>query len=154
MTRVYTALKMPAEATFSSLLSSADDILAAASSLHLIQRFEQDLKKVYTITSLGIPKRLVGLNIIHNSNGLTLDQTQFVKDVADQFKQTHSKPVSTPMVLGDVPSGASRLLPPGHKYLSLVGSLLWASLARPDIAVAVSITCTKSVQPTNKADVV
>ena len=128
-----------------------DDILAASSSIRLLNQFEQDLKRSYKITSLGVPRRLVGLNITHFDNGLSLDQIQFVKDVAAQFKQTQSKPVSSPMALGEVPLGASPDLPPGHKYLSLVGSLLWASLTRPDIAVAVSIACTKSIRPT-KAD--
>ena len=45
------------------------------------------------------------------------------------------------------------LLQPGHRYLSLVGSLLWASVTRPDIAVAVGIACTQSKSPT-KADLV
>ena len=49
------------------------------------------------------------------------------------------------------PEGASPLLPPGNLYLSLVGSLLWASISRPDIAVAVSIACSKAISPT-KAD--
>ena len=146
---VYTLKEANGEYIFLAIV--VDDILAASTSERLIRRFENNLKKVYTITSLGIPKRLVGLNIVHNPSGLTLDQVQFVKDVAMQFKQTKSKPVSSPMALGDVPSGASPDLPPGHKYLSLVRPLLWASLTRPDIAVAVSIACSKSIRPT-KAD--
>ena len=55
------------------------------------------------------------------------------------------------MALGEVPDGASPLLPPGHEYLSLIGSLLWTSLTRPDVAVAVSIVCSRSANPT-KAD--
>ena len=43
------------------------------------------------------------------------------------------------------------MLPPGHSYLSLAGSLLWVTISRPDVSVAVSIVCSKSVSPT-KAD--
>ena len=128
-----------------------DDIITASNSLQLINKFENHMAQRYDIKSLGEPKRLVGLNIVRDKDNMTLDQRQFVKDMAAQFKQSDSKPVSTPATLGDVPEGASPMLPPGHKYLSLVGSLLWASLTRPDIAVAVSKACSKSAQPT-KAD--
>ena len=62
--------------------------------------------------------------------------------------------MSTPATLGEVVlEGASPLLPPGHKYLSLVGSLLWVSLTRPDVHVIVAISrvCARSARPT-KAD--
>ena len=128
-----------------------DDILVASSALSLINKFESDMKQVYQLTSLGVPKRLVGLNITMTEDGLTIDQEQFVKDIAADFKQSDCKPVSSPASLGDVPLGASPALPPNNRYLSLVGSLLWASLTRPDIAVAISLACSKSVHPT-KAD--
>ena len=128
-----------------------DDILVAASTTALADSFADDLRKSYKITDLGEPRRLVGLNITPLPNGIQLDQCQFVKDVAADFKQSASKPVQTPIAPGSVPLGASPDLPPGHRYLSLVGSLLWASVTRPDIAVAVSIACSKSAKPT-KAD--
>ena len=128
-----------------------DDILVATSSSALADSFADDLRKTYKITDLGEPRRLVGLNITPVPNGIQLDQCQFVKDVAADFKQSSCKPVQTPIAPGTVPVGASPDLPPGHRYLSLVGSLLWASVTRPDIAVAVSIACSKSAKPT-KAD--
>ena len=63
-----------------------DDILVAASHLALIQQFERDMKQVYQLTSLDVPKRLVGLNITITDDGLTIDQEQFVKDIASDFK--------------------------------------------------------------------
>ena len=127
-----------------------DDIIAASNAESLLHAFEVSMRSVYQLTSLGVPTKLVGLNIQVNASGLTLDQVQFVKDMARDFKQTKCKPVATPIAPGDIPPGQSPLLPPGHRYLSLVGSLLWASMTRPDIAVAVGIACTKSKAPTNK----
>ena len=117
----------------------------------LLDNFELSMRKVHQLTSLGSPKKLVGLSINASEDGLTLDQNQFIKDTAREFKQLNCKNITTPVALGDVPAGQSPLLPPGHRYLSLVGSLLWASVTRPDIAVAVGISCTKSKSPT-KAD--
>ena len=107
-----------------------DDIIAAATTDHLIDVFEAQMKTKYKLTSLGSPKRLVGINISLTNDGLTLDQNQFVKDIAREFKQSDCKPVSTPAAPGTVPEGVSPLLLPGNRYLSLVGSLLWASMTR------------------------
>ena len=128
-----------------------DDIITTSTSPALYEAFYKQMSAVYNIKDLGEPARLVGLNIQKLPSGLAIDQNQFVKDIAKDFKQLDSKPVSTPIARGDVPEGASPSLPPGHRYLSLVGSLLWSSLSRPDIAVAVSIACSKSANPT-KAD--
>ena len=128
-----------------------DDIIAATSNPALLDAFETEMRKVYQLTSLGVPTKLVGLNIAVTDDGITLDQNQFIKDLARDFKQLKCKRITTPIAPGDVPHGQSPLLPPGHRYLSLVGSLLWASVTRPDIAVAVGIACTKSKSPT-KAD--
>lgn len=95
-----------------------DDIRLAPSALTLINEFQCDMRQVYQITSLGVPKRLVGLNITMTGDGLTIDQEQFVKDIAADFKQTDCKPVSSPAALGEVPLGASPALPPGNRYLS------------------------------------
>ena len=95
--------------------------------------------------------RIVGLNISVSPQSLHVDQNQFVRDLARRFGQLNCNPVHTPSTLGDVPEGSSPFLPPGHDYLSLVGSLLWVTISRPHITVAVSKACAKSVRPT-KAD--
>ena len=143
--------RKPADGLYIYIAVVVDDILVASSSRELAEELAVGLRKVYTITDLGQPRRLVGINITPVKDGIQLDQCQFVRDVAAEFKQTKCKPVSTPIAPGSVPVGASPDLPPGHRYLSLVGSLLWASVTRPDIAVAVSIACAKSAKPT-KAD--
>ena len=88
---------------------------------------------MYQLTSLGIPRRLVGLNIIH---------------IVSDFKQTDYKAVNSSTGFGDVPLESSPALAHGHRYLSLVGSLLWDSLTRHDIAVGVSLVCSRSTCPT------
>ena len=136
---------------FQVLAVVVDDIILASSTQSAADEFSASLKQSYTITDLGLPSRLVGLNIKVQSDRLSLDQNQFVKDLAAKFKQSSCKPVPSPKALGQVPECTSPLLPPKNNYLSLVGSLLWASISRPDIAVAVSIACSKSIAPT-KAD--
>ena len=128
-----------------------DDILLAASSKAKADGFARALRGIYKITDIGFPARIVGLNISASPQSLHVDQNQFVKDLARRFGQLNSNPVHTPTTLGEVAQGASPPLKPGHDYLSLVGSLLWVTISRPDIAVAVSKACARSMCPT-KAD--
>ena len=110
------------DGSFIFLAVVVDGIIVAATSASKLNEFYAQMSAVYNFKDLGEPKRLVDLNIQKLPNGLALDQNQFVKDIDKDFKQLDSKPVTTPIALGEVPDGASPLLPPGHRYLSLVGS--------------------------------
>jgi hypothetical protein len=125
-----------------------DDIIAAATNPASLSWLAQHLRAAYRITDLGPPALLIGLTISRTQQGLTICQNQFIRDLVKSFGQENCNPVPTPSTLGVVAADASPLLPPGHRYLSLVGSLLWCTITRPDIAVAVAIACTKSVRPT------
>ena len=125
-----------------------DDIIAAATHLQTLRWLADCLRATYKITELGEPAYLVGLSISRDHSAITVHQNQFVRDLAATFKQTKCNAVPTPAVPGDVTSGQSPQLPPGHLYLSLIGSLLWCTISRPDIAVAVAIACSKSIRPT------
>ena len=125
-----------------------DDILLVASSSRSADAFAATMSKTYNMSDLGVPSRMVGLAITITAESITLDQNQFVRDLAVTFRQQNSNPTHTPCVLGTVPDGDSPLLPPDNHYLSLAGSLLWATISRPDIAVAVSKACSASKSPT------
>lgn len=102
---------------FQVLAVVVDDIILASSSQSATDEFATSLKRTYAITDLGLPSRLVSLNIKVHSDRLTLDQNQFVKDLAAKFKQSSCKPVPSPKALGQVPECTSPLLPPGNRYL-------------------------------------
>ena len=136
------------DGTFIMLAIVVDDILLTASSPHGADAFATTMRKTYNMSDLGVPSRMVGLAINISASAITLDQNQFIRDLAATFRQQDSNPVHTPCVLGTVAQGDSPLLPPDNHYLSLVGSLLWATISRPDIAVAVSKACAVSKSPT------
>ena len=136
------------DGTFIMLAIVVDDILLTASSPHGADAFASTMRKTYNMSDLGVPSRMVGLAINISPGAITLNQNQFIRDLASTFRQQDSNPIHTPCALGTVPEGDSPLLPPDNHYLSLVGSLLWATISRPDIAVAVSKACAVSQSPT------
>lgn len=126
-----------------------DDILMATSSPLAAKHFVNRMRDVYKPSDFGELLRMVGINISRNDDGsMTLDQVQFIRDLARKYGQEQANPVSNPIASGDVPEGDSPSLPPDNDYLSLIGSPLWCLVTGPDIAVAVSLVCSKAKSPT------
>ena len=71
----------------------------------------------------------------------------------ERFGQLDSTPCECPATISGCLAAANTgdsppLDPARHPYTSLVGSLLWATLTRPDVATAVSRACQHSQTPT------
>ena len=123
-----------------------DDILHIASSQGIIDDFARSMDATYKMKHLGVPQFMVGIKIDMSSSCIRLSQEQFIVQAAIKFGQQDAAPVHTPAhpsgclslaSVGDSP----RLDPAVHPYLSLVGTLLWITITRPDVQVAVSRAC-------------
>ena len=106
--------------------------------------------------NLGTPALMVGININVSSSAITLDQAHYIRQVAKTFGQLAAAPVTCPAsnhgCLGPPAAADTTSSTPLDTstcpYLSLVGCLLWITITRPDVAVAVSRACQHSRAPT------
>jgi hypothetical protein len=139
--------------TFSILAVVVDDILHAAATPAIAKNFAAELAKTYTVTNLGTPRHMIGLKVTVSPSSIALTQQHYVESLLAKFEQDNAapclSPASTSGCLAQSTPGDSPLLDPTtHPYLSLVGSLLWATLTRPDVATAVSRACQHTREPT------
>ena len=100
----------------------------------------------YKMKHLGQPKFMIGIKIDMNDTCIRLSQHQYIEHAAVKFGQHTAAPANLPAhpsgCLSLESSGDSPLLDPTtHPYLSLVGTLLWTTITRPDVQVAVSRAC-------------
>ena len=117
-----------------------DDILLCTNDPTHAQRFQDMLKTTYKLTTMGQPEWMIGLKVQKRGRTITLNQERYIMDIATKFGQIDCKPVSTPAdsqthlhtLTGDPLDSAK------YNFLSLIGSLMWATLTRPDISAAVS----------------
>ena len=128
-------------------------MLHAASSQALITRFQDTMGATYRMKHLGTPQHMVGIKVTISRTQIKLSQDHYIATIADRFAVTSSASVSTPATTSGclaqaLPGDSTPLDPSTHPYMSLVGSLLWASLTRPDIATAVGRACQHSKNPT------
>ena len=139
---------------FSLLAIVVDDILHVASSDAIIKSFSESMAATYQLKNLGTPALMVGIKITVTPSTISLDQSHYVRQVATTFGQLDAAPISCPASQHGCLSGAAASGTPEpldtsrFPYLSLVGCLLWATITRPDIAVAVSRACRHSKAPT------
>ena len=130
-----------------------DDILHAASSRSMIDRFSAHMDKTYRIKHMGTPRLMIGLRITKTASHIALDQAHYIREVAAKFKQVDSVRVHSPACvtgcLGSADGGDSTPLDlDAFPYMSLLGSLLWVTLTRPDVATVVSRACSHGAAPT------
>ena len=118
-----------------------DDILFVTNSPPFLDAFTTAMTATYNIKQLGRPRYMIGLKVRRSRAMLHLSQAAYVHDMASRFGQADAAPVTTPAIpsgcLASPPVADSNALDPvTHPYLSLVGSLLWVTITRPDVATA------------------
>lgn len=127
-----------------------DDIITASSSSEMIKKFEDDMKKHFTMKDLGNLHNYLGIQIERDSDGLfTLHQRCYIERKLKEFNMSDCKPSNIPVDPGyqkqQVCSekGVSKEI-----YRKAIGSLLYlVTNSRPDIAIGTSILARRVEDP-------
>ena len=135
------------------LVIVVDDMILASPSDAFTANFAAEMRKVYDIKDLGIPEYVIGVRISVTPTAIKFTQDRYIEDMFAEH-QPGGKATSTPAVPSDVlcMSGVhgqaeSPLLPNAKIYRSLVGSLMYALISRPDVAAAVSMVARYLAKP-------
>jgi hypothetical protein len=131
------------------LLIYVDDIIIVSSVPTAIDELLQLLSSDFAVKDLSPLHYFLGIEVIPVNDGLLLSQQRYIRDLLSKTNMTEAKPVSSPMAssstlfayIGD-PMEDPTL------YRSVVGSLQYLSLTRPDLAFAVSRVCQFTHRPT------
>jgi hypothetical protein len=148
----------------SYVLIYVDDLLIVSKGMSEVERVKELLKKEFTIHDLGEVKDFLGCQVMRDrEKGLiSLSCIPKIDALVEKFGlDLESVGPDTPMtkdfVMSQMPApkdgsdsiGAGSVLPPGHRYCELVGSLLYiANTTRPDISQAVGVLSRYRMSPT------
>ena len=131
----------------------ADDLLLFTNSTETMVKLKNNLKKLFDITDLGEPNKLVGLEFTRDRERgtLTIRQTQYIENLLEKYLMHDGSAVSTPLdpnlKLEPCEPSAEPASQYGN-YASLTGSLMYAAIGtRPDIAYAVNKLCSFNSNP-------
>jgi len=74
-----------------------DDLLLFASSDNLMRKMKEEIKASWEVTDMGEPKKIIGIEIDHTGNTVTISQQRYIKSILECENLTDCNHISTPM---------------------------------------------------------
>uniref|UniRef100_A0A2N9IA16 Retrovirus-related Pol polyprotein from transposon TNT 1-94 n=1 Tax=Fagus sylvatica TaxID=28930 RepID=A0A2N9IA16_FAGSY len=120
------------------LLVYVDDIIITGTDSALISQLKQYLQDSFHMKDLGSLTYFLGLEITTGAHGIFLSQHKYAQDLVAAAGLQDSTPLDTPMELNlKLRKEEGDLLSDPVSYRTLVGSLVYLTITRPDISYAV-----------------
>ncbi|MFS7974794.1 putative RNA-directed DNA polymerase [Helianthus anomalus] len=117
-----------------------DDIIYTSSSLKLVKEFKRCMEHEFEMSDMGLLKLFLGLEVKQTDKGVFLSQENYAKGIVSKFGMEGCKVEDTPMNVNeklmqdDKADKANEVI-----FRSLVGSLIYLTHTRPDLAYSVSL---------------
>lgn len=121
------------------LLVYVDELLITRSDSMEIAKLKADLQSQFEMTDLGEASEYLGVEIHKQEGGIFISQRGYVIKLLDKFGLRDCNPTKLPIDPKEILQknmGTEKINP--MIYRSLVGSLLYLSISRPDICYVVS----------------
>ncbi|KAJ9551549.1 LOW QUALITY PROTEIN: hypothetical protein OSB04_015594 [Centaurea solstitialis] len=120
------------------LLLYVDDMIITGNDSTGIASLKQSLSSTFEMKDLGKLHYFLGLEVLSDTSGTYLCQAKYISDLLSKAGLSDTKVASTPLEhnLHLTPSAGTPLQDP-TRYRQLVGSLVYLTVTRPDIAYAV-----------------
>ncbi|RVW26307.1 Retrovirus-related Pol polyprotein from transposon RE1 [Vitis vinifera] len=132
------------------LLVYVDDIIITGNNVEAAQTFIQQLSQRFSLKDLGPLTYFLGVEVTSHTNGLFLSQRKYIADLLNRTHMTEAKPAPTPLATSPILTLQSGTpLSDPTEYRTVVGSLQYLSLTRPDIAYTMNKLSQFMHQPTS-----
>jgi hypothetical protein len=125
-----------------------DDIIFGATLDSLAHEFSEEMKQEFEMSMIGELNYFLGLQVKQNAEGIFISQSKYARDLVKRFgldgKSRASTPMSTSVKISSDLVGKS--VDPSL-YMSMIGSLLYLTASRPDIAFSVGVCARFQANP-------
>lgn len=129
------------------LLIYVDDIVLTGSSPGLLQHVIDRLRAEFTVKDLSELRFFLDIDVKRTVDGFYPSQERYVEDILEHASMMTCKPVSTPVESKGKLSGDEATLDDASSYRSLVGTLMYLTVTRPDLAFAMQQACLQMHDP-------
>ena len=117
-----------------------DDIVFGSTIDHLAHEFSEEMKKEFEMSMVGELNYLLGLQVKQREDGIFISQEKYAKNLVKRFGLNSKKHTSTPMSSSaKLSCDAAGVKVDPTLYRSMIGSLLYLTASRPDIAFNVGV---------------
>jgi hypothetical protein len=120
------------------ILVYVDDIIITCDNTKMIDSFVDVLAHRFSIKDLGQLSYFLGVEVVPNQQGILLSQRRYILDILARTHMQDAKPVLTPIPTSPPLLKSGTALPDPTEYRTIVGSLQYLLITRPDLAFAVN----------------
>ncbi|KAG7548326.1 Integrase catalytic core [Arabidopsis suecica] len=122
------------------VLLYVDDMIITGNDDAEIARLQEDMSIRFEMKKLGELNNFLGLEVERVKDGIFVGQQGYARRIVEKFGVHEGKTRTTPMDVNiKLRRDEGSLLPDARPYRALVGSLLYLTITRPDIAFAVGL---------------
>ncbi|XP_027934022.1 uncharacterized protein LOC114189605 [Vigna unguiculata] len=106
------------------------------------------MMKAFEMTDLGLMNYFLGIEVKQQEDDIFISQKKYIEALLKKFKMYDCKPVATPLMVNEKLQKDDRAQETdASRYKSLIGSLLYLTITRPDIMYATSLLSTFMQKP-------
>ncbi|KAE8733627.1 hypothetical protein F3Y22_tig00001120pilonHSYRG00301 [Hibiscus syriacus] len=128
-----------------------DDLIITGECIQDIDKFKSQMKKLFSMSDLGLLSYYLGIEVCQNSQRITLNQSAYARKVLDKCGMKDCNPSQIPMEPRLKLSKESTSPPVDTTlYRSIVGSLRYLLHTRPDLAFSVGMVSRYMEKPTTE----
>ncbi len=122
------------------LVLYVDELIITGSTSSIIACVKTSLQDRFAMIDLGLLHYFLGIEITQSSEGISLSQPKYALDLLSRFHMSDCKPTPTPFLSGvKLETKCTTPLVYATLYKQLVGSLIYLTHTRPNIAFAVGM---------------
>uniref|UniRef100_A0A0A9CKP0 Reverse transcriptase Ty1/copia-type domain-containing protein n=1 Tax=Arundo donax TaxID=35708 RepID=A0A0A9CKP0_ARUDO len=120
-----------------------DDIIFGSTNKSFCDEFSKIMTDRFEMSMMGELKFFLGFQVKQLKEGTFICQTKYTKDMLKKFDMENAKPIKTPMQTnGHLDLNEDGEAVDQKVYRSIIGSLLYLCVSRPDIMLSVCM-CTR-----------
>ncbi|KAD3640229.1 hypothetical protein E3N88_29452 [Mikania micrantha] len=117
-----------------------DDIIFASSDPSLCNDFTELMKKKFEMSAMGELTFFLGLQIKQSTDGISIHQSKYTKDLLKKFELQNCKPCPNPMSsTTQLDADLKGKAVDETLYRCMIGSLMYLTASRPDIMFATCV---------------
>ncbi|GMP54042.1 hypothetical protein CsSME_00019320 [Camellia sinensis var. sinensis] len=125
-----------------------DDIVFGSTAEHLVKYFSDCMTHEFEMSMMGELSYFLGLQIKQSPSGIFVSQSKYAKNLVSKFGLESAKHARTPMSTSlHLSKDSSGIDVDPTLYRSMIGSLLYLTASRPDIAFSVGVCARYQASP-------